>query len=226
MNNAWILPVIILLSSIPVFVVYVWFRRAKYQFTLVWFLAALLAGAAAFFPALFLQNILGFAFFPGSRQALFFHYFIRIAFTEELSRLLIFFIFFWVNKRFSQSSWNNVKKGAAVGLVAGIGFAVLENAIYGAADVRLLLLRAITAAPLHAACGSRVGIAAILFRTNPVQATFRFFAAVAIHGIYNLMITIPGLPSIAAIFVALSALVTSILTIRGGWSADELPANQ
>ena len=227
MYGSWVLFVLILISSVPVIAVYIWFRLAKYQFFLVRFLFALLAGAAAFFPALILQKFLSFPL-PAGRAVLFYHIFVRIALTEELSRLLMLFIFFWISGLIKTEvnpeqplSYNIVKKGTAVGLVAGFGFALIENAAYGAADTGVLLLRVFTAAPLHGACGSRIGAAVVMFRTNPIQAIFRIFTATAIHGIYNFMVAIPGFPSIAAVLIALSALVTSILTIRGGWLMEE-----
>jgi RsiW-degrading membrane proteinase PrsW (M82 family) len=215
--------ILILISSIPVIVVYVWYRLAKYQLSLVQFLFALLAGAAAFFPALFLQDLLNISFSATGRGPLFYQFFIRIALTEELSRLLMLLIFFLVCNLLKPAV-NTVKKGTAIGLVAGFGFAILENAGYAASDMRIgiVLLRFFTIA-LHGACGSRIGAAAILFRSNPVQAFLCFFSATAIHGIYNFMVTIPGIPSIAAVFIAISALTTAILTIRGSW--DQEPKN-
>ncbi|MDR1836041.1 MAG: PrsW family intramembrane metalloprotease [Treponema sp.] len=231
MYGLWILLILILVSSLPVIAVYVWFRLAKYQFYLIRFLFALLAGAAAFFPALILQSILNFSLSASGRAALLYYVFVRIALTEELSRLLMLFIFFWISSRlkpqtdFSRPlSYNVIKKGTATGLVAGLGFSILESAVYAASDISVLLLRVVTAA-LHAACGSRIGAAAVLFRSNPIQALFRVLAAVAIHGVYNFMVVIPGfLPSIAAVLIALSALSTSILTIRGGWVEDQSSA--
>jgi hypothetical protein len=58
-----------------------------------------------------------------------------------------------------------------------------------------------------------------MFRKNPMQALLRFFTAVAIHGVYDLMVKIPGLPSIAALLITLSALTTAILSIRGSWES-------
>jgi RsiW-degrading membrane proteinase PrsW (M82 family) len=228
MNGSWVLLILILVSSIPVIAVYIWFRAAKYQFSIVRFLFTLLAGAAAFFPALILQNFLNFSFSTPGRGPLFFNVFIRVAFTEELSRLLVLFIFFWISARVNPGensgrplSYNRVKLGMAVGLVAGLGFALLESSVYAASDTGALLLRVFTAAPLHGACGSRVGAAAVMFRTNPIQAVFRVVIAVAIHGVYNFMIAMPGFPSIAAVIIALSAFATAIITIRGGWTSDE-----
>ncbi len=226
MYGPLVLLVIIFISSIPVIAVYVWFRLARYQFKLVRFLFALLAGAAAFFPALILQNFLNFSVSAGGRLELFYHVFFRIAFTEELSRLLMLFVFFYIEGRITKDSsgqpfsWNDINRGAAIGLVAGLGFAILENAVYAASDTRVLLLRAITAAPLHGACGSRIGTAAVMFRTNPVQAIFRIFAATAIHGVYNFMAAMPGLPSIMAILVAFSALFTAISTIHSSRTSE------
>jgi RsiW-degrading membrane proteinase PrsW (M82 family) len=233
MSGLWVLFLLIFVSSIPVIAVYIWFRIARYPFSLVRFLFSLLAGGAALFPALFLQNFFH-GFFPVvGRWALLSQIFIRVALTEELSRLLMLFIFFWISSRFlpgsavyrggaqdagsAQSlSYSIVKQGTAAGLVAGLGFAILENVIYGAMDTGVLLRRVFTA-PLHSACGSRVGAAAVLFRSHPIQALLRFLTSVAIHGIYNFMINMPGFPSIAAVLIALSAFASSILSIRSGW---------
>jgi RsiW-degrading membrane proteinase PrsW (M82 family) len=247
MTGVVLLLVLIAISSIPVFAVYFWFRIAKYEFTIRWFLFVLLAGATAFLPAILLQYLLNFSVSSGSgRLELFYQVFVRIAFTEELSRLLLLIVFFKVISRFipdpivgqvqadtapeednyapeskKTTSWNTVKKGAATGLVAGLGFALLESAVIGASNTGVLLLRAVTAAPLHAACGARVGMAAVSYRTNPFQAVMRLLTATAIHGIYNFMIVVPGFPSIAAVLIVILTLASSIATISSGWSGPE-----
>ena len=226
MYGQWALFVLIFISSIPVIAVYLWFRTAKYQFPLIRFLFVLLTGAAALFPALVLQNLLIIPNLSHGRAALFYDFFIRIALTEELSRLLMLFIFYLISGSIKQGeglyqplTFNVVKKGAAIGLVAGLGFSILESARYAAQDmdITIILLRFFTAA-LHSACGSRIGAAVVLFRTNPMQAVLRIITATAIHGVYNLMVTLPGIASIASVLIALSAFITAILTIRGGWS--------
>jgi len=227
MSGSWFLIVLILISSLPVVAVYIWFRLAKYQISLVQFLFALLAGAAAVFPALILRGLLTFSYFSHGRIAVFYNFFIKIAFTEELSRLIMLFIFFFIVLRFKpntdgnqSSDFNIIKQGTAIGLVAGLGFAILESATYTASDmsVTFVLLRILTAV-LHGACSSRVGSAVLMFRKNPIQALMRFFTAVAIHGVYDLMVRIPGLPSIMAILIAFSAITTTILSIRSGWES-------
>ena len=228
MSGSWVLLILITISSIPVIAVYFWFSTAKYKFSLVRFLFVLLAGAAALFPALVLQNLLIIPNLTQGRLALLYEFFIRVALTEELSRLLMLIIFFLISGYIKQGeglyqplTFNIIKKGAATGLVAGLGFSILESARYAAQDMNytLLILRIFTAA-LHGACGSRIGSAAVLLRTNTLQSLLRILTATAIHGVYNLMIALPGLPSIAAIIIALCAFITAILTIRGGWNQD------
>jgi len=230
MFNSWVLIVLILIYSLPVVIVYIWFRFAKYQISLVQFLFAFLAGAAAFFPALILQKMLSFSFYSYNKTALFYNFFIRIALTEESSRFLMLLIFFFISARLKPDAdlnqpltFNVIKRGTAIGLIAGLGFAFLESVRYAVSDmsISIALLRIFTAA-LHGACGSRVGSAAVTLQKNPVQAFLRFFTAVAIHGVFNLMVNIPGLPSIAAILITLSALTTTILFIRGGWESVSL----
>jgi RsiW-degrading membrane proteinase PrsW (M82 family) len=103
--------------------------------------------------------------------------------------------------------------------VAGLGFAIIENASYGAADMGIAFIRAFTAAPLHGACGARVGAAVADLRDKPFPALLRFLSAVAIHGMYNFMILLRGVSWILAVFVAFSSLASSILFIRAGFQS-------
>ena len=232
MSGTGVLFVLLVISSIPALAVFLWFYFARYPFSPARFSVSLLAGAASFFPALLLQNILapGMGIFQAAgKWGLVISIFLRIAFTEELSRFLVLLVLLIVVRRLSRaapdaSATPDGDKGispltiaSAIGLVAGLGFAILESAVYGASNPANALLRAFTAAPLHGACGSRVGAAVSMIRESPVQAVFRFLTAVVIHGIYNFMLLIPGvLPPIAATLIALSALGSSIVAIRSG----------
>ncbi|MDR1949770.1 MAG: PrsW family intramembrane metalloprotease [Spirochaetaceae bacterium] len=216
MNGLRILFLLIILSALPVFLVGIWFRASKYPLGPRWFLLSLLSGVISLFPAALLQS-----FF--SRQdgvllgSLLFKIFVQIALTEEAGRLLVLFALFWLWRRRGKrpdppapSFW------AATGLLSGLGFAVVETASYGAVNLGLALLRAFTAAPLHGACGARVGLTAASLKTEPVRAVLRFLSAVALHGMYNFMILSPGLPAIFSVFIAFSALASSLLAIRSG----------
>jgi len=233
MSAALVLAVIIFVAAFPLIAVYFWFRFAKYIYPLIRYLITVLVGLAAFFPALLLQNLLAFPIYSG-RIALFYQYFVRIALTEELSRLLMLLIFFWFynlfksrsNANFSQNgkqppSLEVIKMGTAAGLVSGLGFAMLENAVYAASDINILLFRLITAA-LHGACGSRVGTAAVMLRSSPVRAVTHILIAVAIHGIYNLMVTLPGISSVTAVLIALSAFTMAMISITNRSPPSEI----
>jgi len=207
--------ILIFISSLPAIAVFLWFRMAHYPFSMSRFSTSLLAGAASIFPALLFQYIFkagnGIFQFSG-KWGLFAEIFIRIAFTEELSRFLTLLILFAAVCRVSG---NPVRTVNAAGLVAGLGFAILESAVYGASNPGNALLRAFTAAPLHGACGSRVGSSVILLREHPVPGIIRFLSAVVLHGAYNFMLYIPGrFPPIAAVLIAISALVSAIQVIR------------
>ena len=222
MSGLWVLIFLISISAVPALAVFIWFRLAKYPFSVVQFTLALLAGAAAVFPALILQNFFSNLTFATARGNLFFEVFISIAFTEEFSRLLMLIILLGICNNFMSVIYDSIEKEATAGLIAGFGFAVIEGAIFGLQGTGVLLLRVISAAPLHGACGFRIGSAISSFRSSRLRALFHFFAAVAIHGIYNLMIILPGLPSILAVLIALSALASSLFAIRNGFSATDL----
>ncbi|GHU16339.1 hypothetical protein FACS1894163_05520 [Spirochaetia bacterium] len=231
-----VLFLLILIAALPVFLVYLWFRIARFPMPLPWFLFFLLSGAAALFIALFLQNI-----FPdiltadSGLPAAIVHIFCKIALTEELGRLLMLLLFFKILNLMGKGippsdpapraaadiagtpgifSSEAAVWGSVAGLLTGLGFALIEGAAYGAADLGIALLRAFTAAPLHGACGARVGAAAAVCRDHPLPALLRFLAAAAIHGMYNFMILLPGIPTVLAIFIALSSLGSSVLFIH------------
>ena len=226
---------LILISAIPAIAVFFWFCLCRYPFTFPMFAVSLLAGATAVFPALLFRHIVvsgGFFSEATATWGIFIEFFIHTALTEELGRVIPLIILFLLFRRFGPAGTGEValsadevssgkdKKAAlasAAGLISGFGFAIIESATIGAANIDSILLRAFTAAPLHGACGSRVGASIAIFTERPGRAVARFLSAVAIHGIYNIMLIIPGrLPPIAAVLIALTALASSVLSIRNG----------
>ncbi|GHV72612.1 hypothetical protein AGMMS49928_29830 [Spirochaetia bacterium] len=206
MDGLWVLLLLIFTAALPVLLVYVWFKAANIPLSRRWFLLALLAGALSLPLAALMQHFLPL---PGGYWGIF----IRIALTEELSRLLMVFILFRLKKP-APGAKTGAARGAAVGLLAGLGFALVENAYYGAANIGITLVRSFTAAPLHGACGARIGQAAEAIRKAPVRALVRFLSAVAIHGMYNFMIVSPGIAPIFPVLVALFALAASVQAIH------------
>jgi RsiW-degrading membrane proteinase PrsW (M82 family) len=214
MTGLWVLLLLVFIAALPVLPAYVWFRSQKFPLPLYWFLLSLLTGAFSLLIAALLQNIFssisrGNALSNESAiGGVFVTIFIRIALTEETGRLLALLLFLGLGSRFkkilssvSASLWD-LSFGAATGLLAGLGFAIIETASYGVMSIGIALLRAFTAAPLHGACGARIGMAVVTFKENPAQSIWRFFSAVAIHGMYNFMIISPGSPRIFPILIA------------------------
>jgi RsiW-degrading membrane proteinase PrsW (M82 family) len=216
----WVLFLLIFISALPVIGVFIWFRLVKYPVALPLFFCSLLSGALALLIAGFFQS-----FFPPlstpDLRSLFFGLVVQIALTEETGRLLVLFILSLILARFAKKTALPPENfGSAVGLLAGLGFAIIETATYGAADLHIALLRAFTAAPLHGACGSRVGIALFSFKSAPFRGVFRFVTAVLIHGMYNFMVINPGMPVIFPVLLVAASLFSALQTIRPENAAD------
>lgn len=213
MSEIWVLLLLILSAALPLILVFFWFRFRKSPVTMPWFLTALVAGMVSLLIAALIQSLIPPLSRTGQSEPFFafFNVFLRIALVEELSRLVVFIPLFLAIKR-----RRNIDMAfcAAMGLVAGLGFAKLESAFYGLADINIALLRAITAAPLHGACSIRVAVAFFVFTRYPVKALFLFCFAALIHGAYNMMIITPALPSALGILVAFTALFSSLPFIK------------
>ena len=209
MNGILILLLLILASALPGIVVFIWFHVRKSAVTFPWFLLSITAGIVSLLAAAFVQRF--FSPKQDSLGDLFFGVFVRIALIEELGRLVTLLPLFTVANHTRKTC---VSFGAALGLVSGLGFAILENAFHGIADINITLLRAFTAAPIHGACGIRIGVAVFIFNKNPGKALFYFISAVLIHGAYNLAIISPAFPSALAILIALSALLASLPLLK------------
>ena len=210
MNGILILLLLILTAALPVIIAYVWFRARKPAISAPWFLASLAVGVIALVPAALIQNFLPSSgvLWPGQ---LLFGVFIRTALVEEASRYFTLIPLLETGNRRLKTDGTIF---ASLGFISGLGFAMVENAAYGIADINLTLIRAFTAAPLHAACGTRAGEAVYIFRQHPIKSFLLFISAVIIHGLYNLMILSPVLPSMLAIPIAYAALFASFYFLR------------
>jgi RsiW-degrading membrane proteinase PrsW (M82 family) len=212
MNGLWILLLLITISALPVLAVLIWIRLRRLPVRPPWFLLTLLGGALSLGLAAVLQSL-----FPKTEEAglgaLLVKIFIQIALTEELGRLVVFFFLLKLARRFNKEA-ESPAFAAIAGLIGGLGFAVIETAMYGVGNFNIALGRAVTTAPLHGACGARIGLAVFHLRDAPVRALVRFLYAVGLHGMYNFMILSQGVPMIFPILIAFTALFSSIQLIR------------
>ena len=222
MNGIGILLLLILTAALPAILVFFWFRARKMQLTLPWFLASLAAGIVSLLAASMILYFIPPPARQGGLGLLFFDIFIRIALMEETSRLVTLVPLL---KAAGRRRPVNENIGPALGLAAGLGFAALESASYGMADINITLLRAFTAAPLHGACGIRAGAAVSIAKSRPLKALGLFISAVIIHGAYNLMIVNPAFPSVLAIPTALAALFASLPLVKSGGRDEAVAGN-
>ncbi|AEF84349.1 putative protease PrsW (Protease responsible for activating sigma-W) [Treponema primitia ZAS-2] len=214
MNGIWVLLLLIGLSALPILAVLLWIRLRHFPIKLPWFLLGILGGALSLGVAAILQSL-----FPKMGEAtisiLLFKIFIQIALTEELSRFGVLFLFFWGFRRISKNQeFYTPAFSSLMGLIVGLGFAVIETAMYGVGNFRIALIRAVTAAPLHGACGIRIGLGTYHLGDAPTLALVRFLYAVGIHGIYNFMLVSPGIPVVFPVLIAFTALLSSMQMIR------------
>ena len=211
MNSLSLLLLIILVSALPVILLFTWLKlgNSDAYISLPWFLLALAAGIVSLSIAALIQNLFPAPGIIDSIWMIFFAVFIRIAFVEETSRLFTLFPVIKAGNKYQDPAF-----AAALGFAAGLGFAAAENALYGMEDFNLILLRIVTAAPLHAACGIRTGAAVFYSTHSPVRAIFLYLSAIIIHGAYNLIIISPAIPSFLGIPTALAALVVSLPMLK------------
>ncbi|QQO09591.1 PrsW family glutamic-type intramembrane protease [Breznakiella homolactica] len=213
-NGFGSLILLLFLSALPVLVAYLWFSLRKYPYGILWFLCALLAGIVSLLIAAFLQGL-----FPVSSGtgfgSLLFRLFVKIALTEEGGRLLALAVFFIIGRRWPRiGSGESPSHGAATGLVAGLGFAFIENASYAAADIQVAVIRGLMAAPLHGGCGARVGMTAAALCSRRPGSLKNFVLAVLIHGMYNFLIIHPGIPAFVPLIVSFASLISAVYLIN------------
>ena len=205
MYGIWVLLLILFIAALPAIIVIFWFRSRKSPITLRWFLSSLIAGIISFIVAAIIQALFATYKIEGFLQLLF-NIFIKIALIEEISRITTLTPLL----KAAETRRNSPAFGAAIGLIAGLGFAVIESSYHGMSDINITLLRIFTAIPLHAACGIRAGTAVFIASQHPAKAFFLFISSTLIHGAYNLMIVSPAIPSFLAIPTALLAFFASI----------------
>jgi protease PrsW len=155
-------------------------------------LKCFVAGCFSVAPAMLLETYgkyLGYGISENSQTTFLFAFFV-VGFSEELSKLLMVWIFAYNRKEF-----NEPFDGIVYCLMVSMGFAAVENIMYvfsgidHADSVRIGLLRMFTAVPAHATFSIIMGyfLGISKFRAN-ATVPFVFLAlagAVLFHGAYD-----------------------------------------
>lgn len=179
---------------------------------------AVLYGLAAIIPAALIEILLDrYAMplvpdFPLLRPAV--QAFLAVALVEEGIKYL------FIKRFLGRPEFDEVMDGIVYAICVSMGFAFLENLIYGfGAGTGVLILRGLTAVPLHAAATGVMGYyLGQAKRQGRVQGQARGLAwAVGIHGLYDFAIFAGGwfpillLPVIAASLLFLARLTKAAL---------------
>lgn len=179
---------------------------------------AVLYGFAAVIPAALIELLLDSFVSPlipsipwlkPAIQAFFF-----VALVEE--GLKYFFVRRFI---FNRPEFDEVADGIVYSVCVSMGFAMVENLIYGfGEDYSVLIVRAFTAVPLHAAASGIMGY--YIGRTKVFGGNYLrrgLLWAIVIHGIYDLFLFVKGplaflvLPVVVAGMIALKWLFDNAL---------------
>jgi RsiW-degrading membrane proteinase PrsW (M82 family) len=210
---------IILIAGLPI-VAAGWYFRAKHAVAMRVFVAAMLAGLAAVLVAAVAQ-VYAASFTPqpdlesGTKWGILYTIFVEIALTEELARFLMMALFVRLLKKHAEKAPGN--KPALVrtfGMVSGFSFAAIETIFFTMTNIDTGLIRVISAAPLHGACGIRAGCAIVDAKRSVGLSVLSIIFAVALHGVYNSLMQRGGFFPYLGVALAVTALVSGAQSIR------------
>ena len=221
LRAVFLLLVMVLMPLVPV---YIWFKKKK--FGTLRFLLAAAAGVLTVLVAGLAQSFFPMHLYGTSHLTqLLYSIIIRVSLIEELSRALLLFLLFYfipysrIMFKGGQESGPYMRSapffGAASGLAAGLGFAVGENIFYSLADPGIAFLR-LSSAAVHGTCGIRVGAALGNISKSRFNAFSLFISAVLIHSIFNFSILNPVIPVFLPVFIAFTALASSLVSVYFG----------
>jgi RsiW-degrading membrane proteinase PrsW (M82 family) len=191
---------------------------------------SVLYGFLAVAPAAAIEYLLGRALPSGqSAGARLLQAFVVAAGVEESVKL--FFVRSYLYRR---PEFDERMDGIVYSICVSLGFAFVEDFMYGYNDLLVLLFRAFTAVPLHAVAagfmGYQLGLAKVEGRDPGRGMAAGLAWAVAIHGLYDFLILTGGaasllvLPLLAAAWLVLGRLVRRALDLDGADAG--LPASQ
>jgi hypothetical protein len=209
----------LLIAGLPVAAA-VWYFRAKHALAMRVFVAAMLAGLTAVLVAAGAQTFaVSFTPQPNSQAdatwVILYTIFIEIAFTEEMARFLSVLLFMRLLKKTIEK--NPCGEPALVktfGMVAGFSFAAIETIYFTMTNIDAGLIRVISAAPLHGACGIRAGCAILDAKRSHGLSALSILFVTALHGVYNSLMQRGGFFIYLGVALAVTALISGAQSIR------------
>jgi protease PrsW len=184
----------VLLAGIPAIVLVAYFYRRdslrREPVPLIWktFLWGFFSVIPAALAELFATRLI-------APTSILFDSFVVAGLVEEMSKFLVVRIFIYRRPEFDE-----VSDGMVYTITAGLGFAFFENILYSGTSVGVLVLRGLTAVPLHAVSAGIMGyyIGRSKFGGKPVF-TRGIAYAVLVHGAYDYVLLSEGWPSLLVV---------------------------
>lgn len=182
---------LLILALAPVFIIagYVYFRDKYEKEPLRLLLVALLSGAFAVVPILFIENFLTqFSIVFHGLGAAAWNAFVVAAFSEELIKYLVLCLLIWKSPEFNEKF-----DGIVYAVFISLGFAGVENILYVLGNgFGTGVMRAVTAVPAHAIFGITMGFYFGMARFYPKQRSIflmkSLFYPLFLHGIYDFIL--------------------------------------
>ena len=148
-------------------------------------LKTFIIGFFSVIPAAALEIFISvFAPQSGTRLFRLFEAFIVAGCVEEGIKLLTVRLSVWHNRNFDE-----VMDGIVYTVTASLGFAFFENIFYSSGPLSVLLLRGVTAVPLHAIASGTMGFYLGLHKVRGQNnLLYGYLSAVLIHGLYDFLL--------------------------------------
>ncbi len=182
---------LLIISLAPVFIIggYIYFRDKYDREPIRLLLLALLSGALAVIPILFVEQFLdGFAVLFAGIFAAAWKAFAVAGFTEELFKFTALYLLIWKSPEF-----NDKFDGIVYAVFVSLGFAAVENVLYVTGNgYSTGITRAITAVPAHAIFGVTMGfyfgMAKFFEKERSVLKRKALFIPMLLHGVYDFIL--------------------------------------
>lgn len=183
---------------------------------------AFFVGLLAVVPALFVGLLAGpFQRVLRGPARLLYQAFIVAALVEEGVKYVVLTGFVRRHEEFDEAS-----DGIVYGMAASLGFAFLENVLYVGGPSSILLLRGITAVPLHAGCGAIMGYAVARAHFDPSRrAGAGLLIAVLVHGAYDALVLAGGGIAYASLAI-IAGLIVAVPVLFRRAIADDIASGR
>ncbi len=200
------------LAAVPSVALVIYFYRRDSRkpepVSLIW--KTFLIGFLSVIPAAIAEQVTETVLVPyGGHYALFVRSFVVAGLVEESSKFLVVRLFVYNRPEFDE-----VTDGMVYTITAGLGFAFFENILYSAGPTSVIILRGLTAVPLHAVTAGILGyfIGRSRFLPRPLFARGLLLAAL-LHGFYDLLLFTDSW----AAFLVIPLILVSFRVVFGLW---------